>query len=646
MDADGLKGAERSRFVLMLLTGLSALMLVVALSLWLSHFQVRAEPAADVEAASLDVEKRAMQEVVAPGEVLTYVISVKNEGDEPVAAWLTDTLPDELSYVEGSLSASFGSWGGEDDIITWTAEISGYEQTANLTFATRVSAELIYAEIVNTAQVTGAGELAEGFASTVAVTDTGNLDTDGTTKSVSSTEAEPGDILTYTMLVANVDGEDPYDVVGARLTDTLPAGLSVISDSLTSDPPTEDLGEDNGVITWTNSVAYSSVHEIQFSAQISEGVARREWLTNTVEIASPLQSFSRSARTYVRPDRYYAYLPLIFRRWPPIPYPPDLDEINNPGYDRDYTVTWSYDNAHPDRTDPVTYTLQEATHTGPYDWDTIREGPETSRSMTSRPSGHYYYRVRGNNEFGPGEWSNIEDVIVWQYDDDFSDYQSGWPREWTGTRGALYQVRPYEHPGCGPGEDCKYGEGNGYVIARRAQSSPSARFGPSVQVPGTTYELRAASRWFEAQYHATYEIFFSVDSSFNTYYSVKVRIDNPDKPSGDPPHCEYRVYKHTDGGDEIFGSEFWSRSSDIRCGVVRCQGDDSCGDTAWNQWTIERHGPEGEWIRVKVNGELLLEEKDEDPFGPDRGFGVGATLYEGLTPSKPVFDNWSVRLLD
>jgi uncharacterized repeat protein (TIGR01451 family) len=630
----------------MLLTGLSALALVVALSLLLSHFQVRAEPVAETEAAALHVEKQVMQEVTAPGEVLTYVISVRSSGDEPTVAWLTDALPSELEYVSESLSATFGTWGVADRTITWTAEMFGFDYTGVLTFGARISDELTYAEIMNTAQVTGAGALVEDSASTTAVTETGNLNTSATTKTVSSNEAKPGDTLTYTIRIANVDSENPYDVIGAHLTDTLPAGLTYVSDSLRSDPPVDTLGEDNGVITWTNTVPYSSSHEIQFTAQISEGVSIGAWLTNPVEIAAPGQTFTRSVSTYVRPDRYYAYFPRIFKRWPPIPYSPSLNPISNPGYDRDYTVSWSYDDAHPENTEPDTYTLQEATEVGPYNWTTVYEGPNTSVGFSGKPGGHYYYRVRGNNEFGPGEWSNVEDVRVWQYEDDFSDYQSGWPREWSDTRGALYQVRPYENPGCGPNEDCKYGEGDGYVIARRSQSEPFARFGPGVEVPGVTYQLRAESRWFEAQYHAAYEIFFSADHDFDTFYSVKVRIDNPDKPSGDPPKCEYRVYRHTDDGDKVLSSGFWNRSSSIRCGVVRCDGGDSCGDTAWNQWMIERDGPGGEQIRVEVNGDLLLQTTDDDPLGPDRGFGVGATLYEGLTPSKPVFDNWSVRLLD
>jgi hypothetical protein len=104
------------------------------------------------------------------------------------------------------------------------------------------------------------------------------------------------------------------------------------------------------------------------------------------------------------------------------------------------------------------------------------------------------------------------------------------------------------------------------------------------------------------------------------------------------------VYKHEGGDDEIFHSDDWRESDSIRCGVVLCDDDgDSCGTTGWNEWKIRR---EGSWISVEVNGDRLGKWRDRDPLGSDRVFGLGATNYEGFTPSKPVFDNFSVELED
>ncbi|MGD2145324.1 MAG: hypothetical protein PVH41_01360 [Anaerolineae bacterium] len=654
----GTKGAVL-RFTRMLLTVLAALTLLAGLSLVLSHLQVLAKPAAEITAAALHVEKEVSEDVASPGDVLTYTVTVRNSGDASTMAWLTDTLPGELVYVADSLGATFGSWGVQDDTITWTAEMFGYNYTAVLTFSAQISTEEQYVEVVNTVQLTGTGELLEDSVSTTSAVDVGNLDTSFTTKSVSSDQAEPGDVVTYTIRIENADGSHPYLVPNARLTDTLPEGLSYVSGSLSALDPGAQYGVDSGVITWSNTLQYLSFDEIRFSAQISTGVPLDSWVTNSAEIVAPLQSFTRSVATYIRPDIYITYFPALFGRWPPVPYSPSLQAIENEDEDVSYRVSWTYDASHPAITRPDSYTLQEAEDdaftVNVRSFDPAAE-PDCLVDANGgycdldNDSGTYYYRVRGQNQAGMGPWSNVQSVYVWGYEDDFSDYQSGWPRKWQTTRGALYQVRPYEHPDCGSNKDCKYEEGDGYVIARRAESKPYARFSPEVEVPVADYELEVDARWFEAQYHATYEIIFSAEDDFDSYYSVKVFIDNPDKPSGKAPECSYQVYKQEDDGDKLILHDF-DETDAINCGVLHCgrsgskvDPDDPCGDTAWNEWKIE---VENGHIKVRVNGTHLGTWTDHDePFGPDRVFGVGATLYEGLTPSKPVFDNFEVELGD
>ena len=79
----------------------------------------------------------------------------------------------------------------------------------------------------------------------------------------------------------------------------------------------------------------------------------------------------------------------------------------------------------------------------------------------------------------------------------------------------------------------------------------------------------------------------------------------------------------------------WTSSSKIKCNVAR--GKES---KDFDKWKIRR---EGDDITIWVNGDKLSTWSD-DKFGANRYFGVGSTLYEGFTPSKPEFDNWSVVL--
>ncbi len=125
---------------------------------------------------------------------------------------------------------------------------------------------------------------------------------------------------------------------------------------------------------------------------------------------------------------YLVYVPLVMRRDPAVPYPPVLNVINNTDLNGDYTVSWAYEGPY-DVDAPATYTLQESTDA---DFSVgLQEYPVAgfSVAITNKPSGTYYYRVRGNNGAGAGEWSNTRSVVVAAtIQDDFSDVNSGWAR--------------------------------------------------------------------------------------------------------------------------------------------------------------------------------------------------------------------------
>ena len=115
------------------------------------------------------------------------------------------------------------------------------------------------------------------------------------------------------------------------------------------------------------------------------------------------------------------YFPLIFKRWPPIPYAPVLKDIQNSG--GNYTVEWTYDHADVLET---TYTLQEATDAA-FTANVVNYSTSSkSYTFTGKTGSTYYYRVQGNNEYGPGEWSNVKSVSLGFFDD-FSNPNSGWP---------------------------------------------------------------------------------------------------------------------------------------------------------------------------------------------------------------------------
>lgn len=126
----------------------------------------------------------------------------------------------------------------------------------------------------------------------------------------------------------------------------------------------------------------------------------------------------------------YVYLPLVMKRYPPVPYAPVLNVASNNTYGT-YQLSWVYSPAD-DPFKPTSYTFQEATESS-FTTPTLNEtwpSATLSRSFAGKVVGTYYYRVRGNNAYGAGPWSNVQTIVVNQqgFLDDFSNVASGWPR--------------------------------------------------------------------------------------------------------------------------------------------------------------------------------------------------------------------------
>ena len=128
------------------------------------------------------------------------------------------------------------------------------------------------------------------------------------------------------------------------------------------------------------------------------------------------------------PVVYRIYLPLVTKRWPPVPYVPVLTPIANPDNNDNYTVSWNP----ADLAD--TYTLQEATNASFAGAVTRYSGTGTSWSATNKPVNTYYYRVKATNSWGDSGWSNVQSITVlppvgWQTIAS-QDFEGMFPGEW------------------------------------------------------------------------------------------------------------------------------------------------------------------------------------------------------------------------
>jgi hypothetical protein len=99
------------------------------------------------------------------------------------------------------------------------------------------------------------------------------------------------------------------------------------------------------------------------------------------------------------------FLPMVERRLP-IPAAPVLNAISNTDGDGNYNVSWS------SSAGATTYTLEEDENIGFSSPSAVYSGSSTSKAISGKGIGTYYYRVKASNSSGSSGWSNIVSAVV------------------------------------------------------------------------------------------------------------------------------------------------------------------------------------------------------------------------------------------
>jgi len=312
---------------------------------------------------------------------------------------------------------------------------------------------------------------------------------------------------------------------------------------------------------------------------------------------------------------YRAYLPLIFKRWPPIPYAPYLYEINKQPLDNTYTLTWSI--AASDT--PVTYTLQEST-SADFSNPVNYTSPITSYQVTGKSMGVYHYRVQGNNIWGPGEWSNVRSATVLSRHDEFNTPITGWT------------VRRTSSPYLNLATATYLGD---TLLTGLNDKFDFAIFSPMFQAPAPPYRILMRTRIRHLGNELSYGIVFGgnggtfcpVDRSnagssngcFSHYYRLNVIWGG---------YLKYQV-KRIDYHDPEKGS---GRGREL---LSTTNVSDRTSNNGWNTWEIKVYD---NGFAVYVNGGLLGWTEDTTyVHEPYYGIFISTYEYNGATFEHDYF---------
>jgi hypothetical protein len=100
------------------------------------------------------------------------------------------------------------------------------------------------------------------------------------------------------------------------------------------------------------------------------------------------------------------FIPAVFKNAAAPASVPVLNDISNPDGDGDYTVSWSAVER------ATSYTLHEDDNPGFSSPTTRYTGPGTTKAITGKSIGTYYYRVKASNSMGSSDWSETKAVTV------------------------------------------------------------------------------------------------------------------------------------------------------------------------------------------------------------------------------------------
>jgi uncharacterized repeat protein (TIGR01451 family) len=242
--------------------------------------------------------KMASQQIVAPGERLTYTIHLINAGNAQALAQVTDRLPTEANCIPDSANRD-GVYDPVARTLTWSGITVPVRSNVSLSFVVTMSAVTAPKYVTNTAVISDGNMTFERRAWVMLVpaypAPSSNLYL--SQKMVSRHTAIPGEPLTYTIALVNVGTAEAH----ADVSDPLPAPLSYVSESATGGG---DYDPASRTLSWHNVTVPVRSYPVMLTYQVTaSAVSAPALVTNTAVISADGASLKREAWVLLMPER-------------------------------------------------------------------------------------------------------------------------------------------------------------------------------------------------------------------------------------------------------------------------------------------------------------------------------------------------------
>ena len=308
------------------------------------------------------------------------------------------------------------------------------------------------------------------------------------------------------------------------------------------------------------------------------------------------------------------FMPMIVKRWPPVPYSPVFSPAESPIWDSPVVLQWQA--TAPLEAYPIDgYVLEESqdadftsatVHTVP-----VSEVPFTLPQKTFGTMGFFNYRVQAHNVWGLGPYSDPLQVLLLSKRDDFDYPQTGWAPRRTSYWDLGVMAADY---------------GVGELVTRVEDKFDFAIFSPMQPAPATPYSIKMLTQVIHKANETSYGIVFGGNEGsfcgvnrwnaadpngcFSHYYRLNViwggylkyglaRIDG---------------HRNISGGGDGYGVDW---------GYDALQWYEGSAN-GWNEWEIRVYDT---GFAVYVNGHLM-NVKPETTYIHDAFYGIFSSTYE------------------
>ncbi len=243
--------------------------------------------------------KSASRWILSPGESLTYSIHLRNTGNSPALADVTDTVPAQLAYTDGSVTGG-GIYDPATKTLNWTGISVPPASVVDLSFdVTPVNTVTHPTPVINEAVISTTAGVLHRQAWIVLLPASPNPAPGlaGSHKTGSERILPPDDVLTYTIYLHN---SAAINILPVDVSDPIPAELAYIPGSA-SDGGTYDPGAHT--LTWNDiPVGSGRGKKLTFQVQQAVTVTAPTLVTNTATIQSGAFTIQRRAHTWLVPQ--------------------------------------------------------------------------------------------------------------------------------------------------------------------------------------------------------------------------------------------------------------------------------------------------------------------------------------------------------